>query len=103
MDEECCENCRYSKPVDTHLGFVCHRQAPVPYNALAFHFGNMIREIGWILHIQVMGKAPEEDSDLTNETTEAGDHGIWPAVNGDEWCGEWKLRYETPDSAPEEK
>lgn len=93
MEKECCENCRYSRPKgDASYGFECRRQAPAPYNALAFHFGDLIREVGWIIHIQAMGKDPEEVSDLRNETTEAGDYAVWPAVNGDEWCGEWNMQ-----------
>lgn len=86
--EKVCENCRYAQPFGDRL--TCHRRAPVPYNALVFHIGELIRDIAWIIHVKEMGEEPDKYSELRKEATEASDYAVWPEVERDDFCGEWE-------------
>lgn len=91
MDENC-ENCRYARPkfAGAASEFECHRKAPAPWDAFAFHLADLVRDIAWNIHVKIYEKAPEEDSDVAKEVTEAATYSIWPQVEIDDWCGEWE-------------
>lgn len=89
--EESCENCKYCRPA-TGGGMHCQRRAPVPFNALVFHLGELVRSIAWNAHVKAFDVAPEEDSDVGKEVTEAPMYTVWPDVEINDWCGEWKKK-----------
>lgn len=93
MAEKLCQNCRYAKPrFAAENDLECHRRAPLPYNALVFHLGELIRDIAWNIYVKEMGEKPDKYSELQRETTEAGDYAVWPQVERDDFCGEWEKK-----------
>lgn len=89
--EKTCENCMYAKPkFADESKLTCHRRAPLPYNSLVFHIGELIRNIAWNIYVKELEEEPDKLSELQIETTEAGDYAVWPEVERDDFCGEWE-------------
>lgn len=89
--EENCENCRYSQPKIEGKGLTCHRRAPLPYNAMVFYVAELIRDIAWNIHIKEVGE-PDKHDDVSKEATEADDYVVWPEVERDDFCGEFRKK-----------
>lgn len=89
--EESCENCRYVRTKNGERSLACHRRAPLPYNAMVFYVAELIRDIAWIIHNNELGE-PEKHDDVGKEATEANDYAVWPEVEVDDWCGEWRQK-----------
>jgi hypothetical protein len=99
MTEEC-SNCHYLRKIWTHKS-ECHRRAPIPVDAYRFYIGELLRDLAWCVHVMSNVEAPSKYDDINKEATEAVDYAMWPEVELDDWCGEWKLSTREPATAAE--
>lgn len=82
--DDCCKVCRFWRPGIRDTGY-CHRRAPIAqmYSQLE----NYIAEIGY----KICGPLPNTDWGK-HETSDA-EFSVWPATDGDEWCGDFEARH----------
>jgi hypothetical protein len=86
-----CGNCKYARPqFANEKQLECHRHAPVPYNAMVFCLGELIRDCAWSLRVAHNVEEPSEHDQLRNDVTEAPDYAVWPKIERDDWCAEWR-------------
>jgi hypothetical protein len=85
-----CGNCKNARPAFASERLECHRHAPAPYNALVFYISELLRDCAWSLRSAHNIEEPWEHDDLRSEATEAPDHAVWPTIERDDWCAEWR-------------
>lgn len=90
MKKQTCGNCKYSRPEFAGEDLKCHRHAPAPYNAMVFHLGELIRDCAWSLRQAHNIENPDKYDEVNRDVTEGPDYAVWPKVERDDWCAEWK-------------
>jgi hypothetical protein len=85
---ESCQTCFYARQNPLNQ-FQCHRNAPQPVNYSLFDFRQLLRDIARSLRESANTEDPGGRVMIEDECPFDA---VWPEVEPDEWCGDWRER-----------
>jgi hypothetical protein len=89
MADESCSTCRFFEDDDPYSR-VCHRHAPIPFNAIKWCELDIIRDIASAILEKIDIPERWAEADMNKEATEIASYAVWPTVDPSDWCGEWE-------------